>query len=346
MQIFNKNKINWTLLSKYLAGESYVYENKKIKEWIEASEKNKLLFENIQSDWEKINEIKNMKKVDVNKAWDSLRNRILLDEPELGTIAKPKIDASENYLYKAIRIAASILLLVGIAFGSYKVYVKSSVSTRENTIVRSGSDNTSIMILPDGSKVFLNSNTYIKYPDKFGTADREIYLKGEAYFEVVSNSELPFIVNTNNARVKVLGTSFNIKTQTPDKKLEVFVESGKVQLNQKGKDENNIFIDPGYIGILSKNTLNKSSNNYLNYLACKKRYLVFNETKLEIVAKKIEAVYNTRIIFKNKETANCKITTTFNDQSLDSILEVIKETFSLEDIIKTKKGIIIVGRGC
>jgi transmembrane sensor len=346
MILLNKNKINWTLLSKYLTGECSSDENKRIEEWINASGKNKALYESIQSDWEKINETEKMKKVDVNKAWYNLKNRILENEPDLDVIAGLKPGISRNYLYKAMRLAASIILLVGISFGAYKVYFESPFIKRQNTITRSGSDNTSIIILPDKSKVFLNSNTYIKYTDKFGAGRREVYLKGEAYFEIAHNEDMPFIVNTNKATVKVLGTAFNVNTQLSDKEIEVFVESGKVQLNQKSRDENNLLIEPGFIGILSKNTLNKSKNDDINYLAWKTRYLVFRETKLETVAKKLESVYNTHIIFENAETANCRLTTTFNNQSLDAILEVIKETFNLQDIVKSRKGIILVGRGC
>ncbi len=287
-----------------------------------------------------------MKKADVNKAWDNLKSRILEDEPDLEVITDFKPGFSERYLYRAMRLAASIILLVGISFGVYKIYMQSPVFDRQSTIVRSGYENSSIMVLPDGSKVFLNSNTYIRYTENFGSDAREIYLKGEAYFEVVHNAELPFIVNTNKADVKVLGTAFNVNTQISGKELEVFVESGKVQLNQKNGYNNNILIEPGYIGVLSENTLNKSKNNDINYLAWKTRYMVFRDTKLETVARKLENVYNTHIIFENPETADCRLTTTFNDQSLDSILEVIKETFNLEDIVKTKKGIIIVGQGC
>lgn len=346
MKLLNKNKINWTLLSKYLTGESSADENKKIEEWINASGKNKTLYDSIQSDWEKINEIEKMKKVDVNKAWYNVKNRILEDEPDLDVITELKPAVSGNYLYKAMRVAASIILLVGISFGAYKIYFESPFIKRQNTIARSGSENTSIIVLPDQSKVFLNSNTYIKYPDKFGAGSREVYLKGEAYFEVAHNKDMPFIVNTSKATVKVLGTAFNVNTQLSGKEIEVFVESGKVQLNQKSRDEGNILIEPGFIGVLSKNTLDRSKNDDINYLAWKTRYLVFRETKLEAVAKKLENIYNTRIIFEDVETADCRLTTTFNNQSLDSILEVIKETFNLQDIVKTRKGITIVGRGC
>ena len=131
-------------------------------------------------------------------------------------------------------------------------------------------------------------------------------------------------------------------------KVEVFVESGNVQLSQKSNNENKILIEPGHIGVLSRNTLIKSKNNDINYLAWKTRYLIFRDTKLKIVAKKIESVYNTSIQFNKKEIADCPLTATFNNAPLDSVLNVIEGTFNLEieDIIKTNGKVIIIGNGC
>jgi len=347
MKTLNKSKIDWELLGKYLSGESNNEETIRIQRWIESSNKNKILFENIESDWNKINLAKNMKKVDVDNAWENVKQRILQEEPEVIPMRELKQEnKATTYLYRTLQIAASILIFIGISFGIYKFFSDSGFD--DNTIIKSGSDNTSSLILPDGSKVYLNSNTIIKYPEQFGKDSRNIYLKGEAYFEVVGNEYKPFVVNTNNAVIKVLGTSFNINTKKENNKVEVFVESGNVQLSQKSNNENRILIEQGYIGVLSRNTLIKSKNNDINYLAWKTRYLIFRDTKLEIVAEKIESVYNTSIQFDNKEIADCPLTATFNNASLDSVLNVIEGTFNLEieDIIKTNGKVIIIGNGC
>jgi transmembrane sensor len=347
MKIPNENKINWDLLGKYLSGESNKEETIQIQRWIESSNKNKILFENIQSDWNKINLVKNMKKVDVDNAWENLKQRILQDEPEIIPIRKLSQNTrAKLYLRRTLQVAASILIFIGISFGIYKIFSDSFIS--DNTIFKSGSDNTSSIMLPDGSKIYLNSNTIIKYPERFGKDSRNIYLKGEAYFDVVNNPGKPFVVKTNNAVIKVLGTSFNINTKTANNNLEVFVESGNVQLLQKSNNENKILVEPGYIGVLSRNTLIKSKNNDINYLAWKTRYLIFRNTKLGIVAGKLESVYNTSIQFNNREIADCPLTATFNNASLDSILNVIEGTFNIEieDIIKTNRKVIIVGNGC
>jgi transmembrane sensor len=347
MKILNGNKINWELLAKYLSGECNDEETVPIQEWIESSDKNKIFFKNIQSDWNKINLARNMKKVDVDNAWENLKQRILQEEPELITMKDLKQEnRAMSYLYRPLQIAASILILIGIAFGTYKII--SGPGFADSTIIKSGSDNTSSLILPDGSKVYLNSNTIIKYPERFGTDSRNIYLKGEAYFDAVSNPDKPFIINTSDALIKVLGTSFNVNTKTANNELEVFVESGNVQLSKKGNKENEILIEPGYIGALSGNNLTKSRNDDINYLAWKTRHLIFRDTKLEIVAEKIGSVYNTSIQFSNKEIADCQLTATFDNAPLDSVLTVIKGTFNLgiENIIKTNRKVIIVGNGC
>jgi transmembrane sensor len=347
MSRYKENKINWKLLAKYLSGESDNEEGFRVNEWINSNNKNKILFKNIQTDWEKINSIKNMKKVDVDSAWENVKQRILKSEPELIPLTElTRVNTAKLFLYRSLRIAASVLLVMGISFGIYKVYVKSYFDN--NTIIKSGADNTSRLILPDGSQVYLNSGTFIRYSNNFGSGSRQVYLKGEAYFDVVRNKSHPFTVTTNDAVVKVLGTSFNINTRTSNNKIEVFVESGNVQLSQKNNHDNNILIEPGYIGTLSGEKLIKSENKDINYLSWKTKYLIFRETGMEKVAEKLESVYNTSIKFSSQEMANCKLTATFNNASLDSVLMVIEGSFNLqiENIIKTKEKVIIVGSGC
>ncbi len=347
MKVFSENKISWTIIGKYLSAESSNEESVQIKKWIESSNKNKILFEKIQSDWNKINLTKNMKRVDVDSAWEKLKQRILKEKAEIIPVKEPvRISMVKTYLYRSLQIAASILIIIGVSYGINRVFIESG--SADKTIVKSGMSNTSIVLLPDGSKVHLNSRTTIKYPGDYGTDSRNIYLQGEAYFEVVKNQNKPFIVNTNKAEVEVLGTSFSINTEISKNKVEVFVESGNVQLSQKSNSDNNILIESGYIGVLSDNNLTKSKNNDVNYLAWKTRYLMFRETKLEIVAEKLESVYNTNIQFDNQAIADCKLTATFDNASLDTILKVIEGSFNLQidNITNTNGKVIIVGSGC
>jgi transmembrane sensor len=341
------NKINWALLARYLSGESDNEEAAIINKWINSSSKNSLLFKNIKADWEKINSIKNMKKVDVDSAWENVKQRILSSDPGIIPVPEPaRVDTAKLFLYRSLRIAASILLIIGLAFGAYKFFVVPYLDN--NTIIKSGSDNTSRLILPDGSQVYLNSGTLIRYANNFGNGSRKLFLKGEAYFNVTRDNNNPFTVTTSDAVVKVLGTSFNINTRASNNMTEVFVESGNVKLLQKNNPDNNILIEPGYIGELSGKTLNKSENNDINYLSWKTKYLIFRETDLQTVVKKLEGVYNTSITLGSQKMANCKLTATFNNASLDSVLKVIEGSFNLqiENIVKSKDKVIIVGNGC
>jgi transmembrane sensor len=347
MKRYRENKINWELLARYLSGESNNEEAAIINQWVDSSKENNILFKNIKDDWEKINSIKNMKKVDVDSAWKNVKQRILNNEPELIAVREPeRVNTSKLFLYRSLRVAASVLLVMGLAFGVYKVLVRPYMDN--NTIVKSGADNTSRLILPDGSQIYLNSRTYIRYANNFGTGSRQLFMKGEAYFDVARDSDNPFTVTTGDAVVKVLGTSFNINTRASSNKTEVFVESGNVELSEKNNPENNILIEPGYIGALSGNTLAKNENSDINYLSWKTKYLIFRETSLQTVAEKLESVYNTTITLGSQEMADCKLTATFNNASLDSVLKVIEGSFNLqiENIIKTKDKVIIVGNGC
>lgn len=323
----NKQNIeNWDLIAKYFAGECNQQECDKLLHWRDKSEENKQLFNQVKRDIEIINLSKSMNKVNVESAWEKVKNRIQEDEQKL-PVNEEK--SARFILTPVFKYAAAIIIILGIGFFSNKVYQKISgekITYEYASVAEQGKE----IILPDGSKVVLNANSTISYPAKFASAERKVQLEGEAFFDVTKNPEKPFIIDAEDAEIRVLGTSFNVNASIPGSKVEVFVETGLVQLSRKNRQDEKVLINPGDVGILYSDHLLKEKNQNENIIAWKTKEIVFREDNLGEVVQVLNNVYKTNIEFKNPDLLNLKYTSTFRNQEIDSILNVICLTFDLK----------------
>lgn len=326
---------NWDLIAKYYSDECNQEEIKELFEWRDENKENQLLFNQVKKDLEIINLNKSMNKVNVDLAWEKLKNRIQEDNEVL--LEADVKERNIRFLFPSIlKYAAAIIVLLGIGFFSTKVYQKIS---NKGMIIEyaSMSDQGKEIVLPDGSTVILNADSKISFPDVFASNERRVELDGEAYFDVTENPNQPFIIETNDAEVKVLGTSFNVNASIPGNLVEVFVETGLVQLSRKNNEKEKILINPGDVGILNSTEIVKDKNNDQNIIAWKTREIVFREDNLDQVLKTLNKTYKTTIECESQDILKLRYTSTFRDQNIDSILNVICLTFNLKtEIINDK----------
>ncbi|MEE4196073.1 MAG: FecR domain-containing protein [Bacteroidales bacterium] len=313
----------WDLMAKYFADECTDDEEKGLLEWVEQSAKHKKLFDNIKNDQEIINHNQIMHRVNVDSAWNRLKSRIEADEQ--------LVENKSGILNfnRILKIAAMIIIVVGVGFLATYIYQENfgyySVSeyTAENEISNE-------IILPDGTQVFLNENSSLKYPEEFNGTQRKVKLTGEAYFDVTRDEQKPFVIEANHAEIKVLGTSFNVRTNVDDTEVEVYVESGKVEILQKKSTPPSIVVDPGNVGVVSRRELKKLKNEDPNILAWKTKNIIFREDLLGNVFNTLSRVYHVDIQASNDEILNYRLTSTFKNQDIESVIEVICVTFNLK----------------
>ncbi|MCK5823645.1 MAG: DUF4974 domain-containing protein, partial [Bacteroidales bacterium] len=145
----------------------------------------------------------------------------------------------------------------------------------------------------------------------------------------------------------VLGTSFYVKSQKNSPTIEVIVKTGKVAVRLEDDLKNEIILTPDEKGVFTKNDnkLKKIKNTDVNYLSWKTKFLIFENEKLKNVVKKLNETYHKQIIISNPKINNCTITATFNKQSIDAVLTILKETLDLE-IKRQKNTIYISGNSC
>lgn len=194
---------------------------------------------------------------------------------------------------------------------------------------------TSEIRLPDGTNVFLNAGSRLIYPNFFADNIREVFLVGEAFFDVKHNKEKPFVVQTNDIRVRVLGTQFNISAYPSDNIIETLLVSGKVRLQQ---NNTKIFsetteLSPGQLATFSKTerTTQLKNVDIENYTLWKENLLKFESTDLSRVVKKLERYYNIRFKYNDTFLGVIKISGKLDlGDSRESVLENVADVASVK----------------
>ena len=337
----NNEHIDFDLISKYLSGEASLEEIDAIDEWRESKAENQLEFDRMVVIWEEAQpwSKKDLAAVNTDAAWLSLHNRIRSQDSEPGTTAEPSENVRSLFYYVA-RIAA-VLIIGFVVYGIYKLQFDEPDQKEliaANTVIETK--------LSDETRITLNENSKITYPEKFREKTREVALNGEAFFEVKSEEEKPFIIHVEKAQIQVMGTSFNVRAMQEERDISVTVQEGKVRLADE-EDIAFVVLGPNEKGILDKETGNieKYSKMDGSEMFWKTKTLIFRDTRLETVFETLERVYEIDIDVSENKIFNCELTAKFQDVSIEEILDNIALNFNLT-IIKEDQTFKIEGDGC
>lgn len=275
--------------------------------------------------WKELRDMNIDKEIDVDKAWNKLYSRL----SENGLLKETPAIRRSFFRSSYLRIAAVILLFLGL--GSVLLLMNNKGILGPNTIVATADNQKNLQVtLPDGSTVSLNRNTELIYRENFGRHGRNVTLRGEAFFEITPDENNPFVIDAGKAKIKVIGTSFNVITSNPDSAVEVYVKTGKVMVSA-AEGTNNMILDQGFIGKMDSKISEKSFNNDPNYLAWKTGMLIYDGQTLEVVFRDLKKVYNMDIvandpgILENTWTTNGPV----DNQSPETIIRLICISFNL-----------------
>ena len=346
MEIINTYYINLT--ARYFFGEATPEEILELEAWVKAESANAVVFSEYQKTWQAVENARDEPVTDLDHEWNNLVSKIEIKEAGIlnqkHSLRRPQsLIAHQKSIipYWFLRIAAIFLLVAVPVFFLYR-YLTTSVETRltaGNELIEH--------TLPDGTVVTLNTGATLTFPSRFDGPFRRITLQGEAWFEVAHDQAKPFVIATENVRIRVVGTSFSINTKNRDGHEEIILSSGIVKVYYENKPEKTALLFSGERAELSADgyTIIKSANEDVNFLAWKTKHMVFVDTPLNEVAALLTKVYRTDIRLSDNRLNDCKITTTFDRQSLESVLNVLKATLDLQ-IRNTGPGIEISGYGC
>jgi hypothetical protein len=234
----------------------------------------------------------------------------------------------DNFIKWTLRIAGVIILPLVIFIGiqTYKdAYLKKEIWVE----IKAPAWTRAQFSLPDGTTGWLNSNSSVKYNGNFN-ADRQITLNGEAFFDVFKDKKRPFIVNTPEINVKVSGTRFNIASYENEKNVEVVLEEGKLIFNDKEMNKSCI-MNPNDLVIYDK-TLRDFSTEVVQpqkYLSWTEGKLIFRNDPLDVVARRLERVYNIDVEVNVSSTEDIRWRATFIDEGLEDVLSMMKRSLPI-----------------
>ena len=289
-----------------------------MKQWL-ADDANLAYYNQLKKIWDDSRQLALTSTADENRAWQKFQQRI-----------HPAPVHRTGFGW--MRIAASVIIIVGLGLLAYWVF---NDRTKEMTVVAQKTVLNDT--LPDGSVVTVNKGSSISYPSKFKGETRQVSLKGEAFFNVTPNKKKPFIISVNDVQITVVGTSFNVKTINGN--TEVVVETGIVKVTRAGKTVE-LKANEEVIVNAKDSALTKEKVSDQLYKYYRTKEFVCDDTPLWKLVEVINEAYNSHIVIGNPALKDMSITTTFNNESLEQVLNVISLTLNIK-IIKEGDTIIL-----
>lgn len=328
-------QIDESLLIRYFLGELSDSEINEVETWIMYSEENKIIAKDIYAIQIALDTYDTMKNVDANEALKKINNLISPKEEE----NKP---SSKVWIRQFQRIAA-ILILPLILVTSYLLFSISG-SDLENQFVevRTTSGMTSSLTLPDSTKVWLNSDSYIRYPLRFASNMRQVQLIGEAFFEVTKDEKKQFVVETiNNTSIEVLGTSFNIEAYEDISEISTSLVTGKVRFTYVDIDKGEQYLDvlPNHKVTYDRSSgeVILSNTNVIVDTAWKDGKVIFYDTPFEDVLRILEKKFSVIFEVKNSRLQELYFTGVFTYHPLDEILKHFEVASNVKYKYQTRK---------
>jgi transmembrane sensor len=206
------------------------------------------------------------------------------------------------------------------------------------------------LTLSDGTEVWLNADSKFRYPENFSNHSREVYLEGEAFFEVTKDPERPFQIHSDGLSTTVLGTSFNVRSYSGDDIREVAVITGKVSVVHPDKDSpaEELRLVPGEKALFSKQTGTFTKSNFTDldqYTSWREGKLSFVNAPLSEVISSLERKYNISINLGSDSMRNCRVTAEFDKLPPERIMYLLCYTLKAE-YSANEHGFLIRGQGC
>jgi len=336
-----KEDLYINLIYKKLSGEISPTESGQLEAWLQSSEEHRETLASVSAAWEASADLTPKVEVDLDLDFAALERRIQQEEmPEKGPTKIRKIPEAPKKSNRRIWLAAAgILLLVSALFlvrDNFLSDASAMVEVRSTDVVKE-------LTLSDGSKVTLNKNSSLQYPERFSKAERSMTLTGEAFFEVISDKSKPFKVKFAGTTVEVLGTSFNINARKGQVHA-VQVRTGKVKWNHSSTFQ---VLTAGMTATFDPVT-EKTGSRIKGYNAdyWRTKQLQFDEIEVKYVLQELEKFFNVQFTGMSNSLLDCRFNANFDDPSLDEILETLATIFDVEVIKMDSTNYQLNGGAC
>ncbi len=341
----------WVLVAKYYGNEIDSSERAELYAIIGADPVKKKELEDARLDWM---EYRTPPAASNRVLWDKVRSRIDASAASAVPAAAAAVPAEVYHmpvyaqrsrkfslLYKWMAVAAVVLLAV---VSIYLLTGRKAAASPEWTVYTAAIGKTQRIVLPDNSTVYLNAGSSLKYSPLFNDSSREVYVEGEAFFDVRKDAARPFIAHGGGLSVRVLGTSFDLKAFPDDVNASVSVASGKVSVGQQGKELAVLLPDQSLVIDQSSRAWSTISVDRAGMEWYNDR-VAFVNLSFGDIAHTLERKYGVSIVFARAELKDCRYTAYFDHMELKQILSQLSWTNRFTYKIKGKS-ILVNGKGC
>jgi ferric-dicitrate binding protein FerR (iron transport regulator) len=364
-QLFEmENRTNWVLLTRYVAGRCSADETREVEAWIRADPSRKQLVAQLRRIWDASEDAPAETsdfQFDMDAEWQDMQDRMrAMDAPASNRASRapsredrPRSRAERRSSRRTRlkwggRAIAALLLFIGGVWlfqFHWAPPQPSDTQTAYREVVTEPGERSRIQ-LADGSSVMLNVDSKLRLPRAFAKKKRIVKLTGEAFFEVETNPDRPFIVKTDNASVRVHGTSFNVRGYPEEKQVQVAVTEGGVSIHSQQSqtaNDQSVTLQSGEIGWLSPadSTITTQMVDVTPYIGWTEGRLVFENTPLSEVAVRLERWYNMEITTRDPALDSLRLTANLKSQSVRNVLDVISASLNIQYRIEQNTAVLL-----
>jgi len=310
-----------SLIAKSLTDQLDDHEQQELENWKNASEENQKEYNDLVAIWIKSGDLKLPSALNTKNAFRNIQQQTFMRNTRKRWI---------NLSLQAVAVLLLSVLFSGVY--SYLANKHTNEIIASQTIYQEvkAAFGTQVKVqLADGTTVFLNSGSKLRFPQTFDNLElRSVALDGEGYFKVAKNQEKPFIVQAKNLDIKVLGTTFNVDAYHDNNVVLVALVEGSVQLqsNDKSNNETQVNLSPNQVATLSHSShkISKADvKNLYKYTEWINGNIVLVNDPIETVVNKLGKWYNVEFVIADKRLNSYRFTGTFTDESLEQILDLL-----------------------
>lgn len=321
-------KMEIKLLHKFFEGQTSRSEEEIIRQWIDESPENEklLLKERISFD---------------SLLLHNQKVELVTDEAGLSK-SRGKRSRVFVYLIELTKIAAVVCVtILGVSLFSKSSHKEEEVFATQTISVPSGQRLN--LTLPDGTNVWLNAKTTIKYPVSFNKKERLVFLDGQAYFDVAKNKEIPFVVKTRDGVIQALGTKFDVMAYSDNSVFETMLMEGKVKVESLKDSTQKVILTPNSKVYMKEGRLQAAYVDDFSAYAWKDGLISFKNESFQEIMKSFEKVYDIRIVIRNPKIASLIYTGKFRVvDGVDYALRVLQRDVKFKYERDTEKHIVYI----
>lgn len=322
----NYKHFKWEIIATILADEATPEERQMFDKWISSNNKNKAYFDNVKKIWDKSGTLNKYDLINIDASKEKVKRKI-------------NIQSNNKFLFarRLLKVAAVFIFVFGISWLTYSIFEKVNNKHFQYTELVTKNGEKTQVVLSDGTKIWINSGSSLKYPEVFTGKNREVFLEGEAFFDVAHNVNKPFIVTTSLLKIEILGTVFNVSSYPDDETIETTLVTGSVKItgkNTKSKlGKNGYILKPNDKATFSKNNNTMVVDEVITqyYTSWKDGRLFFNNETFEKIAKRLERWYDLEITLTSNQLKNNRYTCIVDqNKTIKHVLKLLDITTPIE----------------